>query len=322
MNTLAWRTRQWFEGTQSGDDLSTGLVMVDDPALVTAVAASEWASPHRQTLVRAGNGEIHAEGRYVGSLLEPDTVVDFGSGVSMAIRPYGLATMLSVDGPTVLRISDDDDFSAYLRDADRAWTQGVFSDAMTSPVAVIADVVALGWPSGPAGPPLRAFVFPDGEVSTSPSGTRLGRLEDGIAEITARWSRINAESLTPCAVSLSAVLLERDRVEALAERPWLSRYLVVADVLRAVRRDGRVPTHIAGFGVPTGNDGGNGVWAPVVLGVEGGFEVRDPASGYVAQLPQHTDTAVLAGLRQAYIDGIDPAAAAPLGSGAGPDIRN
>lgn len=190
------------------------------------------------TLIRTTTDHI-PDGHYAGSFLVNDGSLDLADGTSLSVKPYGVGAFLPFDGPTVLRVTDDDDFSAYLRDADEAFATGLFAEHVTHPNVLIADLAALGADPAGAGPRHRAFVFPDGTLSTSPTGQVIGVGSDSMDTVDRTWREINARSDVPCAVCLGGVIHERDRSEALLQRPWLARYVAAVRAIRVARVAGR-----------------------------------------------------------------------------------
>lgn len=172
----------------------------------------------------------------------------FGDGLEMCVRHYGVADFEALDMPTALVISDDDDFSAYLRDADAAWNGGRFASYTTHPAAVIGNLAGLGGVADSAGPMRRLYVDDDGVARTSPWGRGLGTYDEGIDVLDQRWQRWNAASARPDASCLDAALPESDRVEALGERPFIARYATVLQTIRAARASGRTARQVSGFG--------------------------------------------------------------------------
>ena len=162
---------------------------------------------------------------FAGSFLGAESDVRFGGGFHLRQNHYGTADFLPIEIPTVLRVSDDDDFSAFLRDADSAMETGRFAPGVSHRLTVIADACGLGADTGSAGPGRRVYIGPSGTVSTSPTGLRLGVAGEPWQLIERRWQEANATSRRPCAVCLAAAVNEPDRVDALSERPWLAAYL-------------------------------------------------------------------------------------------------
>ena len=234
---------------------------------------------------------------YTGSFVALDADIRLAGGQVITSKPYGVAEFLSFDQPTVLRVADDADFSAYLRDADIAWRAGDFADGATHPMAIIADLAGLGGPWQRAGPADRLLVLPDGTASTSPTGVPLGSVGDPLETIVDAWDRASANSPRPCAVCLARAVPERDRVDELLERPWLSRYLVAARAIRAARKNGRLFRAVSGFGgrlADRGRSADGGAEQPAVVDaddapvllVDGDVVwAQDPAIGRFFELP-------------------------------------
>lgn len=183
-----------------------------------------------------------------GDFLAADEIMVLTGGYRSTLIHYGSAEFACLDLGTVLRIFDGDDFSAYLRDADQAWTDGHFADHVTHPNVIISDMAGLGAAFGRAGPDDRLFVFEDGSISTSPTGRVIGDIDDTLADVRSRWSRLNDLDPFPDAICLDAVVPGSDRVDALRERSWIRRYVTAVDVIRAARRADLMPSMASGFG--------------------------------------------------------------------------
>jgi hypothetical protein len=221
-----------------------------DPRHLPPLLASDMVDARTVVLVpgHAGNDDGPLIVGYEGSLSEPGAEFSHDSNFYLQIQAYGISEYMSVVGPTVVRVADNTDFETYLRDADRARYSGVFVQFLTNPVVQLADLPALG--AGPVGdgPSLRLYVGPSGELSTSPGGQRLGTVGDSLKDVTAEWSQTNAEASHPCAVCLGGCLPESVREPALAERPWLGRYLAALHGIRDLRSRGLTVTGVSGFG--------------------------------------------------------------------------
>lgn len=247
--------------TTDGPAADTATVGHPDPWwewFVTGVRPAAAARHPRSAIGRArlsafADGEVLAaavRGGWVG----PDDVVLGSSG---AVQPdwreqrYGLAAW-SADRPgrggVVLRVADEHDLSAFLRDADTALTTGRFVDHLLRPDVLVADLAALGADFADAGPDDRVWVGPRGRVSTSPTGAGLGSLRDRRDLLTQRWRDRNGGGTRPCTVALGAALDEQDRSDALADRPWLPRFHIVVRALRGLRAAGLHPVAVSGFG--------------------------------------------------------------------------
>lgn len=227
---------------------------------------------------------------FTGSFALFDSDILLDNGYRMLLRQYGTAEFHCLETPTALRVTDAHDLSAYLRDADEAWSGGVFARHVTHPNAITADLAALGGGAQRSGPADRLYVFPDAAVSTSPTGAVLGTAADQLPAIIARWQRANQVSAQPDAIGLGRVVDERDRTDALTERPWISRYLLAVSVIRAVRRSHRIPDRVSGFGgrltpglaAPTTPDD---LLAPVLLRVGNEYQAYDGRTGAHVVLP-------------------------------------
>lgn len=282
----------WLTGLPDGTPAAqegVRTVVVEDAALVPALVASGLLDIHSRLIVPVVDSwlpepALSAVAFYRGTFASIDSRLEFSNGHHLTTRHYGAAEFLSYDVQTVLRITDADDFSAYLRDADRAWTTGRFPDHLTHPSVIVADLASLGGRADRSGPHQRLFVFRDATVSTSPTGAVLGDTNDGIATLDERWRQANEISPYPDAVPLETIVSDDDRSAALLERPWLQRYLVAVAVIRLVREGHRLPDRVSGFGGrisaglpgPTGPDPGD---APVLLRIGRTHQAHDPVTG-------------------------------------------
>lgn len=220
---------------------------------------------------------------FAGALLPGDDLV-FGDGLEFRVRNYGVADFEFLDTPTALAVCDDDDFSAYLRDADRAWQRGEFAGYLTHPASVIANLAGLGGPADAAGPAFRLYVDADGVARTSPWGRGLGTYDEGVETLHERWRRTNAGSALSDATCLDEAIADSDRADALAERPFISRYTVVLRAIRALRATGRAARQVSGFGgrmtIPArGAAVVDQVDAPVLAQFGAIFRAIDPSGG-------------------------------------------
>lgn len=218
----------WLTGEPARSRPGRTLVVEADDVIEPLIAADLLADcaglfHHRPADLPTGLRSRSAT--FTGSFLAAESELRFDNGFRLRQSHYGTADFLPLDVPTVLRVSDDDDFSAFLRDADLAMTRGRFARGVSHPLTVIADACGLGAPGDGAGPAHRIYIGPSGTVSTSPTGRQLGTAGEPWELIERRWREANALTRRPCAVCLAGAVNEHDRSEALAERPWLAAYL-------------------------------------------------------------------------------------------------
>lgn len=254
LSTIEKQVFAWATGVDGSGGFRSVVVMADDrwipqlwtggllrpgvelfrPAIPAAGPSGRAAGPSgRARMAPPGVAAVDAgQHYYQGDFADPAAELRFSDGTRLAQSRYGLAEFGWLETPTILRITDDDDFSAFLRDADVAKATGRFAAHTIHPRTVIADLAALGGRTERSGPSQRLFVSADGVVSTSPTGAPLGTATDSPAHLVARWHELNAESTRPCTVCLGLAVTERDRVDALAERPWMDRYVRLLGTLR------------------------------------------------------------------------------------------
>ncbi|HEX7373893.1 MAG TPA: hypothetical protein VF277_02900, partial [Steroidobacteraceae bacterium] len=122
-----------------------------------------------------------------------------------------------------------------------------------------------------------------GIARTSPVGRGLGAPEEGLAALEARWTRGNEMSMWPDALGLEDAVCDSDRATALAERPWIGRYVLALRALRAARATGRTAQLVSGFGtrltagLPLG-DTPDRIDAPVLARFGAIYRALDPVS--------------------------------------------
>ena len=293
MSTARW-LEHWFTGiiaSDPGADHRNRVVVVAATDLADRAVAAFDDGVSTVLGPRAGHVQSrHQESRvvgYRGSFLPADGRVTLPAAVTIELRSYGLAEFGEMAGPTVLRVADDEDFSAYLRDADAARLDGLFAGHLTNRQALVADLAALGGQAERSGPRDRLLIRPDGTISTSPTGGAIGRLGESTADLDRTWREHVSCSVAPCPVCLSAALPERDRADALRERPWLGRYLTAVQALRAADRDGHTVRRVSGFGgrisptLPWSSSVLDPVDAPVILEIDDPARllVHDPVTG-------------------------------------------
>ncbi len=244
-------TDQWIPQLSAGGFLGPGAQLFRPASAAAEASGTSVGVGAPPSWAAADQGRAHT---FEGDFTDPGSELRLSDGTRLAQSRYGLAQFSWLDTPAILRITDDDDFSAFLRDADVAKATGQFAAHTIHPTTVIADLAALGGGTESAGPSHRLFVFADGAVSTSPTGLPLGTVADSPAELNARWRELNAQSSRPCAICLGRAVGERDRLDALAERPWMDGYV---NALRTLRNrssgphgDRSRPPYAPGFGPP------------------------------------------------------------------------
>lgn len=179
---------------------------------------------------------------YEGALAEPGDESLVADELYVYTQDYLATPFLAVAGPTIVRISNEQDYEAFLQDADLAHEKGVFVEQLVNPAVFLADQCALGTTHSCAA--VRLYVTADGDVRTAPGGPVLGTLESNAEELV----RASATSDAEGDVCLNAVIKAQTLDRARAQRPWLSRYLRAIDVLRGLRANGRAGFQVSGFG--------------------------------------------------------------------------
>lgn len=250
-------------------------VLLESPAQLEALVASGAVGPATVVFAPTGTGGAGAAAgleliEYDGPPAVPGEEISVGDDFYLQIQDYATSAYMSVIAPTLVRIVVEDDFTAFLADADAARETGAFPEFLVSAPVQLADLPGLGGDHRRDGPALRLFVAGSGDVSTSPSGQPLGTLEDGFAHLTARWDKLNEQTARPCGVCLGAVVDDQVRVAALASRPWLGRYLGAVAGMRELQARGVAGGQVSGFGARL-----NGALA----------ELADPADADDADLP-------------------------------------
>jgi len=299
-----WIVTQWVSGVSippvpaAAESFGTQTFPIGTIRTVVVVETDEWIP----ALVSAGVVDAHAalihrgetpaiaagwSRTYLGTFSDPVGDVVFADGFRLRQTRYGLADFSCLDTPTALVLVDEHDFSAFLRDADVAWGTGVFANHVTHPLAVLANVDALGAAIGRSGPDHRLFVGSDGSISTSPFGSTLGRASENPAMFTAGWDAAHVGEPVD-AVSLRKSLRSNDRIDALIERPWLPRYFEVIAAIRSIRIDHLEPGRVSGFGgrlatsrVAAGpvSDSPDGCGLPILIELGDAVRAIDPTTG-------------------------------------------
>lgn len=185
---------------------------------------------------------------YSGAVDEAGTEMTVGEEFFLYVQDYATSEYLSVVGPTLVRLTGEEDLQSFLADADRALAEGVFPGFLSSPTVRLADVPALGFGVSADGPQLRLWVDPDGAVSTSPAGVALGSTASTPDELARAWDARNGADPAQCAVCLAGAVDPGATGAALTDRPWLPRYLAALEARRDLTARGVVLQGLSGFG--------------------------------------------------------------------------
>lgn len=188
-----------------------------------------------------------------GAVTEPYAELVVAEAFALQVVPYALGRYLPATGPTLLRVTEEADLEAYVADADEALATGRFAALFAGPTTLLADEPALGGWQGHGGPAHRLWVDPEGRLATGPWAEPLGRLGDSLASLVERWQQAQAGQV-PGASCLNRAVPEDVRAEALAQRPWLGRYLTAVSALRGLTGRGHDAVRVSGFGGYLGTD--------------------------------------------------------------------
>jgi hypothetical protein len=239
---ISWATASPLAGPAGA---GVGTLVLADAAHIPAVTAAGLVGP--RTLLLApddGSGDLAPAVGYQGSLTEPGDEFSNGQDFFLQTHAYAASPFMTVFGPTVVRVFDRNDFEAFLADADRALTEGVFPEFLLTSSVLLADPAALSGADDPAdGPALRLYADRDGQVSTSPTGAVLGTVDDSLDVLAERFARAGN-----AAAALDAALPAQTRAEALGNRPFLARYLAAVAALRSLLARGATGLKVSGFG--------------------------------------------------------------------------
>ncbi|GAA2105512.1 hypothetical protein GCM10009759_42690 [Kitasatospora saccharophila] len=230
----ALRLQRWVSGCYP-EPLPTALEIVvapgADPAPLLAsglVTADTWIFADRDAAaVLAGATAATVVPTDGGFAFSGDEVA-LADEIFIQVFDYSSIGFLTVAGPTVVRITGDEDLAAFLADADRAAADGGFPEQLTHPAVQLADLPALaGAPTGSGC--ARLQLAGDGTLSSGPAAPAG-------AEAPASGQ------------ALDGVLTPGLLPAAHAERPWLARYVRALDAVRRLnaRRPGSI--RVAGFG--------------------------------------------------------------------------
>ncbi|MFJ6579170.1 daptide biosynthesis RiPP recognition protein [Streptomyces sp. NPDC091368] len=239
---ISWATASPLDGAP-GDGVGT--LVLADAAHIPAVTAAGLVGPRTFLLAPDdGTGVLAPAVGYQGSLTEPGDEFSNGQDFFLQTHAYAASPFMTVFGPTVVRVFDQNDFEAFLADADRALAEGIFPEFLLASSVLLADPAALSGHHDPAdGPALRLYADRNGQVSASPTGAVLGTVDDGLDRLTECFARAGHG-----AAALGAVLPAETRTEALRSRPFLGRYLEAVTALRSLLVRGITGLRVSGFG--------------------------------------------------------------------------
>jgi hypothetical protein len=205
---------------------------------------------------------------YTGDPTADDQEMLLAGGLVVGFQSYISATFVPLTCPTSVRMTDVADYESFLQDADAAVETGNFADFLVHPMTMLGDVCGLGTEHVCASPHRsRAVVGPDRAARPSLDGLPFA---DG------------DEAETACIVCLGQSVSPVELASARAARPWLSRYLLVLDVLRLAGGRFGGPVKVSGFGYRLGADLPaeplEATMAPVLMCAGDDHLICDPAS--------------------------------------------
>ena len=240
--SIAANLMSWARGVDAPNRASK-VVVIEDASLLPDVGRHEFLTPATavfvpgaaqtpgsgQPLAVSNGGQVFS---YVGDFRDPDADIQVGEDFYVQQQSYAVSEFVPVGGPTILRACSDIDVAAFYRDADTARSAGKFPAALLHPQSLLGDMPSLGF--RPGSPEVsHIYVAGSGEVLTSPSGIPLGILGDS----DRRWSRSWVSGITEVGL----------RPEV-ADRPWISHYMLAADALRHAAVRGLQDMRVSGFG--------------------------------------------------------------------------
>lgn len=234
--SIAANLMSWARGADAPNG-SSKVVVLEDASLLSDVMQHEFLDTGTAMFV-PGAGHPPAVGSgaqmfsYVGDFRDPDADIQIGEDFYVQQQSYALSAFVPVGGPTILRAGSDNDLAAFYRDADTARSAGKFPAALLHPQSLLGDVPALGFVPRSV-EVAHVYVSASGDVLTSPSGIRLGALDDSHQD----WSR-----------SWASGMYEVGQRPDVRERPWIARFMLAADALRHATVRGLQGMHVSGFG--------------------------------------------------------------------------
>ncbi|WP_246036217.1 daptide biosynthesis RiPP recognition protein [Sinomonas susongensis] len=179
----------------------------------------------------------------VAGYLEPageELLVD--GRLSLEIQDYLAIPFLNLVGPTIVRTTTPEDWSAFFDDAGEARTSGHFVSQLSEANAVLAERGFLGGSVDADSPLARLHIASDGAVFNGVNGTRLGRVGDSLIKLRDRNAALRPESVLASAGDVEVLR------ESLLSRPWIPRYLAALQAWQFITREDRPNVSLVGFG--------------------------------------------------------------------------
>ncbi|WP_051837632.1 daptide biosynthesis RiPP recognition protein [Streptomyces sp. NRRL WC-3742] len=235
MSEAALRLQRWVSGCYPGPR-DTALEIVAEPGADLGpllgsglVTEDTWIFADRDTAAGLADATPATVIPTDGSFRYSGDEIVLADEIYIQVFDYSSIGFLTVAGPTVVRITGDEDLAAFLADADRAVAEGVFPEQLAHPSVQLADLTALA-ASEVLGGVSRLHLDVDGTLRTGPGAPAGAEAPEAVA-------------------ALDGVLTPGLLAEAHAERPWLARYVRALDAVRRLnsRRPGSV--QVSGFGV-------------------------------------------------------------------------
>jgi hypothetical protein len=186
---------------------------------------------------------------YSGSLSFAGDEIVIGDDYFFQTQDYRAGAFLSVVGLTAIRINDEDDYRAFVADADLARAEGAFPPQLLHPYVTLADRCALGDGSPCGGATARLHIAKSGEVRTAPGGRVLGTVAESLRTVLARADAVGEGTAEGgddvCLADAVPPHLVR---AAVGSRPWLSRYLWAIEAVKQCHLRGMTGVAVSGFG--------------------------------------------------------------------------
>ena len=227
-----------------GEDVPYVPDTLPDSALIIATEPLD-AAPGHEVLQREGE-------------LDPDCeqlIVDIAFEIS--VMSYTLSAYLPCAGPALVRLSTEEDWQAFLADADDAVATGFVPDQLLRLPAILED---------------------SGALRTETQS--MNRLTITAEHIT---RHLPGTSLSPMCRSTGG-------------REWIPRYLTILDVLRSVSLREPGPIEVSGLGMRLSDESPDSLVesadAPIVLRTLSGLRGVCPSSGHFFALPELAATAI------------------------------